>query len=405
MIVLIGRGACSNSPTSKITLYIKDSIAFGHIKDTFVCSKFPTLLSAPYNDTSINKCTWSNSDTTRQTYAYALSNSFWVVHRFANNCYNVDTFHIVNGDPTVSVGSDVSFCYKDSVQVLANVLPTGGNFLWNTGSTADNIYVSTTGNFSVKHTAPNGCYLLDDMNATVKTYPFANLGNDTTLCSYESLIASAYYPGATYLWNTGATSSSIVIKDSGQYTVESTLNGCVARDTILVGPKKSPIVDAGADTAMLAGGRVKLMAVQYPNNYSYQWEPAMYLTYANSYNPVASAPVTMPFYLTVTSVDNCVSRDTIVVTVKEYGLNIPNSFSPNGDGVNDTWQIDLLSSYLFCKVQVFNRNGQVVFSSIGYEKPWDGTVNGKPLPSATYYYIVDPGYGKPVRTGSVTIIR
>jgi gliding motility-associated-like protein len=56
-------------------------------------------------------------------------------------------------------------------------------------------------------------------------------------------------------------------------------------------------------------------------------------------------------------------------------------------------------------VQVFNRYGQVVFSSTGYAIPWDGTMNGKPLPVGTYYYIINPKSGRQVISGSVTILR
>jgi gliding motility-associated-like protein len=64
-----------------------------------------------------------------------------------------------------------------------------------------------------------------------------------------------------------------------------------------------------------------------------------------------------------------------------------------------------LESYPDCKVQVFNRYGQIVFESKGYTVPWDGTKKGQPLPFGTYYYIIEPGSGlKPV-TGYVTIIK
>lgn len=69
-------------------------------------------------------------------------------------------------------------------------------------------------------------------------------------------------------------------------------------------------------------------------------------------------------------------------------LDIPNAFSPNGDGINDKWQIDGLYGNPDCQVQVFNRWGQLVFDSHGYDYPWDGTWKGKPVPVATYYYVI-----------------
>jgi len=84
---------------------------------------------------------------------------------------------------------------------------------------------------------------------------------------------------------------------------------------------------------------------------------------------------------------------------------VPNIFSPNGDGVHDLWEIQYLSSYPGCTVDIFNRYGQPVFHSVGYNKPWDGTVNGKPVPVGTYYYIVEPKNGRQKMTGYVDVIR
>jgi gliding motility-associated-like protein len=84
---------------------------------------------------------------------------------------------------------------------------------------------------------------------------------------------------------------------------------------------------------------------------------------------------------------------------------IPNIFSPNGDGIHDKWQIDFLDTYPGCTVEIFNRYGQIVFRSLGYSTPWDGTVNGKQVPIGTYYYIVDPKNNRPKMTGYVEVIR
>jgi gliding motility-associated-like protein len=405
IIISIGNNACSNTPASSVTVLIKDSISFVRVKDTFVCSQFPTLLSAPYSDTASNKYLWSNGGITRQTNAFVPGN-YWAVHTFSNNCYNIDSFHVINGDPLVSVGNDVSICNKDSVLVTASVqLQPGGSYLWSTNETLASIYLKNSGHYSVKYTAPNGCYMGAGVNAIAKPLPYANLGNDTSLCSDESLQLNAYYPNASYVWSTGSTNPSITVSDDGLYIVASSLNGCEVKDSVVVARKNSPIANAGLDTAILTGGTAKLVALQHPNNDQYEWFPNAVFNYPNAYNPYASPTVTGPVYLKVTSRDNCIAMDTLLITVKDYLLNIPNAFSPNGDGVNDTWQIPLFSSYIFSKVQVFNRGGQVVFSSVGYDMPWDGTLNGKPLPTGTYYYVIEPGMGRTLRTGSVTILK
>jgi len=84
---------------------------------------------------------------------------------------------------------------------------------------------------------------------------------------------------------------------------------------------------------------------------------------------------------------------------------IPNAFSPNGDGINDTWNIRHLSDYAQSTIDIFDRYGRIVYKATGYNTPWDGKLSGKDLPVGTYYYIIRPGSGRKVTTGSVTILR
>jgi gliding motility-associated-like protein len=64
-------------------------------------------------------------------------------------------------------------------------------------------------------------------------------------------------------------------------------------------------------------------------------------------------------------------------------ITIPNTFTPNGDNINDTWIIKSIEAYAHCSVDIFNRYGVKFYSSIGYPIPWDGRYNGKPVPTGT----------------------
>jgi gliding motility-associated-like protein len=86
-------------------------------------------------------------------------------------------------------------------------------------------------------------------------------------------------------------------------------------------------------------------------------------------------------------------------------VNINNAFTPNGDGVNDFWDMPFLTGYPGCTVSIFNRYGQMVFHSINYPKPWDGTYNGSALPVGTYYYVINLNNGKQPIAGPITLLR
>jgi gliding motility-associated-like protein len=86
-------------------------------------------------------------------------------------------------------------------------------------------------------------------------------------------------------------------------------------------------------------------------------------------------------------------------------LGIPNAFSPNGDGINDTWNISGIADYPDCLVNIYNRYGSLLFQSKGYQQPWDGTINGAKVPVSTYYYVIDLGPKDKKIGGELTVIR
>ena len=139
-------------------------------------------------------------------------------------------------------------------------------------------------------------------------------------------------------------------------------------------------------------------------NLTYIWQPSSFLNSATSEKPVCKTLNDIQYKIIVT---DGFCRDSGIVNVEVLPeLNIPNVFSPNGDGVNDTWEIKGLSSYNGVKVAVYDRYGQLVFSSIGYKNSWTGeNASKQPLPIGTFYYIIEiAGYANKL-TGSVSILR
>ena len=168
-----------------------------------------------------------------------------------------------------------------------------------------------------------------------------------------------------------------------------------------------PVVDAGPDQFVLEGGSTVLQATATGNLLTYSWTASTPLTYLNRTDIVqpVSTPVTdVTYKLTVTAQGGCPAFDSVFVKVLKLPA-IPNTFTPNNDGIHDFWDIKYLNSYPQNKVQIFTRQGKLVFESKGYVKPWDGNMNGKSLPVDTYYYIIEPGNGRKALTGFVTIIK
>ncbi|MEO6254087.1 MAG: PKD domain-containing protein [Ferruginibacter sp.] len=166
-----------------------------------------------------------------------------------------------------------------------------------------------------------------------------------------------------------------------------------------------PHVNAGPDRYIVEGGTITLDPVLYGNDMTYLWTPNLYLID----NTVARVKVNKPlsdmtYRLTVTVRGGCAASDDVFIKLLKFPV-IPNTFTPNNDGINDTWRIDYLNTYPNNRVQIFTRTGQLVFESRGYDKPWDGTLKGKPLPIDTYYYIIEPGNGRDPITGYVTILK
>ena len=166
-----------------------------------------------------------------------------------------------------------------------------------------------------------------------------------------------------------------------------------------------PVVDAGQDIYILEGSSTNLRATATGNIASYTWSPATYLTSATVNNPAVNGPFNdITYLLTVVSREGCIATDQ--VSVKLLGkIKIPNAFSPNRDDINDVWNIPNLAAYPGAIVEIFDRYGQLVFRTIGYNKPWDGTRNGTAMPVGVYYYIVTPNNGAERMNGSVTLIR
>jgi gliding motility-associated-like protein len=157
--------------------------------------------------------------------------------------------------------------------------------------------------------------------------------------------------------------------------------------------------DAGPSVSIAAGASTQLNAT---GGTTYEWSPTSGLSGNTVANPVAQ-PSETTIYTVTTVIDGCTYVDALTVDVKRL-VDPVNTFTPNGDGINDTWTIPGIRDYPQADVSVYDRWGQRVYHSIGYREPFDGAG----LPTATYYWHIQvndiKGKSDPY-TGYVTIIR
>lgn len=163
-------------------------------------------------------------------------------------------------------------------------------------------------------------------------------------------------------------------------------------------------VDAGTDQVIYTGGQVILNgSTSAPE---YYWTPSFYLSDTSDITPVANPGATTTYTLTATE-NGCTLTDYVVVTVID-DLDIPNTISPNGDNLNDTWIIEGIENYPNSILYIYDRWGQEVFQTTGYSKSkaWDGSIKSRESAEGVYYYILDLQLDKgETYKGSITVIR
>jgi gliding motility-associated-like protein len=193
----------------------------------------------------------------------------------------------------------------------------------------------------------------------------------------------------------------------GPHTIRFTViapNGCTNYEEQTLSVFALPTANAGPDKVILEGGSGTLDGKGTGNNISFLWTPNKWLFTNTDTVPVVTPQDDITYTLTVTSADGCKATDQVFVKVLKAPT-VPNVFSPNGDGINDTWEIPYLESYAGATINVYNTYGQIVYQSINYKKAWDGSFKGKPLPVGTYYYIINPKNGRKQMAGYVDIVR
>jgi len=165
-----------------------------------------------------------------------------------------------------------------------------------------------------------------------------------------------------------------------------------------------PTANAGIDSTIGPGQSVTLNGSGSGNPL---WIPTAGLSNPLIFNPIATPTVTTPYVLIINDNFGCVNSDTVLisVTVPVFNGTVSNYFTPNGDGINDSWYIQNIQNYSDNEVFVYNIYGNEVFSKKGYTNDWKGTYNGSELPDGTYYYVLRFDKSSRIYKGSIDIIK
>ena len=269
---------------------------------------------------------------------------------------------------------------------------------------------ATTFNVTYTH-CPSGSPDDNLMNLMLVAYaaePCAytvDLGPDTTLCPGASLLLNATVPNATYTWQDGSTTASYAVTTAGTYHVTVQLPGCdLITDTVVVSAIAVPPFDLGPDRT-ICPDEVITLYVQPVQGAKYNWDDGVV-------GPARDVSAAGSFQLTV-SIEGCVFRSTVEVVADSclQAIELPNIFTPNGDGVNHEFGALSMHGVRTMEVTIYNRWGQLVYRSTNPGFRWDGrTAAGSPVPDGTYFWVLthtlekDPTAEHSL-TGTVTLTR
>lgn len=315
------------------------------------------------------------------THTYNI-NSIRIVKLLVFNHYGcvsrTDTVQkqITVGNKYFNLGNDTAICVRDTL--FLNATTTGAiSYTWSIGATTPTIKVSQPGIYWCD-VSFNGCIYRDSLVLSNKPYPNVDLGNPATLCEGQTLLLDATNINSTYLWQDGNTNPSYLVMQQGKYFVTVNKQGCIIKDTVDIAYQLKPRFTLGTDKSVCLGTPYILNPGL--NGVTYLWQDG-------SVTPTYR--VIQPGNYSVTITNNCGSTtDDIVISTAVCELYVPNSFTPNGDGINDLFKASYGDNVREFHLQVFNRYGQVVFETIDKNKGWDGTYKGVKQPIESYVWLV-----------------
>jgi gliding motility-associated-like protein len=439
-------GGCKDSISTTINVHPKPAASFTVNADICLDQSATITNSSTIPSGSIGTWNWDFGDATNASYAngnpftktYSNFNNYTI--RLAtvsnNGCKDTTTRSIaVHALPVTNFSLPASVCMPNGTASFTNQTTIGDNatlnYLWDFGdgsplsnqSNPSHIY-SAINSYNVTLICASAFGCKDTATKVMNAFfdkPIANFTvNPSSVCQrsdnrFNDLSTAPNSTVSTWNWNFGDGTSSTTQNPTKRYNSPGIFNvqltvvnavGCISdifTDQVTV--YLQPVIDAGPSFVVAQGTIVQLRSTANDSTVvSFTWSPPVNLSNPNALRPFVNAVSDQTYTLTANGPGGCTATDQVSVKILKL-VKPPNVFSPNGDGINDKWMIQNLSDYPGAYVEIFNRYGQKVFYSSGYNDPWDGKMNGTPLPVATYYYVITLKNGFEPITGSITIIR
>ena len=334
-------------------------------------------------------------------------------------CEGADTLQVtVSARPDAQVSaSATAFCPNESAQLTAQNNP-GDQYAWQVdgapiSNTTNRLTVRQSGTYQLTVTNPAGCTAASEKLTLTRHEPITvQFDSIAPICGTSGpMITLRGQPGSGVYAGPGVTGDrfSPSVAGVGQHRLTYTVtdpNGCRADQSRSVLVRAAPVLSGPTLYHVVRGDSVRLQTQANEPIGRYVWDPPTSLNRADVASPVANPAQPTTYQLTAVGTTGCSATLLVWVEVVET-LHIPTAFTPNADGLNDSWLIPNIALFPFCEVTVFNRWGELVFYSKGYARPWDGTYQQKQMGDGVYTYQIFTGPGALQKTyrGKLTVIH
>ena len=429
------------TPASTTTYYVTVTNAAGCSKmDSIKISASAPPVISKSNDTSICKNTsvqlfasggatysWSPSSTLNNT---AISNpmatpsaatTYYVTVTNAGGCSKMDSVQIgINPLAVITKSADTTICGQTSVRIFAN---GGTSYLWSPSSSLNDPTIpnpiaspASTTLYKVAIKDMYSCDYEDSVKISVRSSATFTVSPDVAVCLglSKQLQASG---GDSYIWSpaTGLDNpnSSSPLASPGNtttYTVTIHENTCNETGNLSTTVTVLSLPDVNATSANDLSCSIGSSQLNATGAINYTWSPATGLNNSNIANPIAT-PSTTTLYKVVGKDNNgCINSDTVTVKA-DFNKNalylLPNSFTPNGDGINDCFGIKYWGIVEDLDFRIYNRFGNMVFHTSDPNLCWDGTYKQHLQDANVFVYIITAktACGIVSRKGTVTLLK